>query len=87
MINVATKISKKQVGYKAGAFADDIYFITCSDIDSIQKVFSQNDKLSKKSGLILNADKTEILALHTDREMIFNINYDVAGKVLRKQTG
>ena len=45
------------------------------DYDSVKEVFKQYEKLTKKSGLVLNADKTKIISLHTDRI----ITHDVMG--------
>ena len=54
-----SKISKVSVNYKAGAFADDVDVICQNNISSIQAVFRQYEKLTRRSGLELNADKTE----------------------------
>ena len=46
------------------------------------KVFAQYERLSKNSGLVLNAHKTE--TLHTNRDLAFDIRYD--GGLFRKIT-
>jgi hypothetical protein len=38
-------------------------------------VFEQYEKLTQRSGLELNADKTEILALNDGRTLVFDIKY------------
>ena len=43
---------------------------------SIQGIFKQYEKLTRKSGLELNADKTEIIALHTERTLQFEVQYN-----------
>ena len=42
---------------------------------SIQAVFKQYEKLTVRSGLELNADKTEILSLSTDVPLDFDVTY------------
>jgi hypothetical protein len=80
-INLITKISKENVNFIAGAFADDVGALCKNDRNSIQKVFTQYERLTRKSGLELNAEKTEILAINSTREMCFNIIYQ--GKRVR----
>ena len=38
--------------------------------------FQQYEKLTKKSGLELNADKTEIISLHTERTLNYEVQYN-----------
>jgi Reverse transcriptase (RNA-dependent DNA polymerase) len=45
---------------KVLAYADDISVITQNNHRSIQAIFTEYDRLSKASGLFLNADKTEL---------------------------
>ena len=47
-----------------------------SDPGSIQGVFSQYGRLTRRSGLELNTEKTKILNLHSDRELYYNMNYN-----------
>jgi hypothetical protein len=75
IIELQTNISKKYVNYKTGAFADDIGVLCKGEPASVQKVFTQYERLSRRSGLVLNADKTEILLLYTNRTRVFNIRY------------
>jgi len=46
---------------KVLAYADDITCIIENDIQDLQEIFNEYGRLSKASGLVLNADKTEIL--------------------------
>jgi len=45
---------------KVLAYADDITVLTQNNHRSVQAIFSEYEKLSKASGLFLNADKTEL---------------------------
>jgi hypothetical protein len=60
---------------KAGAYADDVHVICRSDRRSVRRVFEQYEKLTQRSGLELNADKTEILTLNGERSLIYDIKY------------
>jgi hypothetical protein len=40
----------------------------------VYRVFEQNDELTCRSSFELNADKTEILALHTSRSLTCNVS-------------
>jgi hypothetical protein len=62
--------------YKAAAYADDISIICKNDSESIQQVFKEYEKLTKRSGLELNADKTEILILNTENKSDFRFEYN-----------
>jgi hypothetical protein len=50
----------------AGAYADDISVVCLDEPQSVQEIFNEYSKLTSRSGLELNADKTEILRLNTD---------------------
>jgi exonuclease III len=63
-------------GFKAGAYADDISVICKSDTMSIQSVFDEYNKLTRRSGLELNADKTEILKLNSGNASTVTFNYN-----------
>ena len=41
----------------------------------MQGIFTQYKKLTKKSGLLLNADKTEILYMESNVEKVFEVEY------------
>ena len=45
------------------------------DYDSVKGIFRQYERLTRKSGLELNADKTEILSMHTDVPRVYDVQY------------
>jgi exonuclease III len=51
---------KDKIIFNGGAFADDISVICINDNSSIQGIFDEYNKLTQRSGLELNAEKTEI---------------------------
>ncbi len=57
---------------KALAYADDITCILKNDSNNLQGIFDEYGRLSKASGLTLNADKTEILDINETR---YNVRY------------
>ena len=81
-INANTKIEavkiegrkKNQQNYKGAAFADDISVICGANKTSVQQVFYEYDRLTEKSGLELNANKTEILKINQENTTI-TFNY------------
>ena len=75
-VEIKSRLTKTEVNYKVGAFADDVDVVCKSDQASVQRVFEQYEKLTRRSGLELNADKTEILALHTGRSLTYNVSYN-----------
>ena len=75
-IEVNLPITNEQIDYKAGCYADDVDVMCGADQASIQGIFKQYEKLTKKSGLELNADKTEIIALHTNRTLNYDVQYN-----------
>ena len=64
-----TAITSNQLGQlpKAYAYADDVNCTICDNQESLQAVFLEYEKLSTRSGLVLNADKTEIMTLGSDQ--------------------
>ena len=74
-VEIKTKITGKEVNYKDGAFADDVDVICRADNGSVQRVFEQYEKLTIRSGLELNADKTEILVWNTGRRLTYDVMY------------
>ena len=56
---------KQSKYFKAGAYADDISVVCPDDRLSVQEVFNEYNRLTLRSGLELNADKTEVLRLNT----------------------
>jgi hypothetical protein len=55
---------------KALAYADDITCIVERDRNSIKGIFEEYERLTKASGLTLNADKTEILDVYENRHRV-----------------
>ena len=64
----------KELNFKGAAYADDISIIC--EKESIQEVFNEYERITNKSGLELNADKTEILSLNTKIEETYNVLYN-----------
>jgi hypothetical protein len=64
-----------EVGFKAAAFADDISVICLYAVESIQQVFREYEKLTNRSGLELNAEKTEFLLLNNSESKQITFNY------------
>jgi exonuclease III len=54
---------RNNISFKAAAYADDISVICENSQECIQQVFNEYERLTKRSGLELNAEKTEILLL------------------------
>jgi hypothetical protein len=52
---------------KALAYADDVSVVTTNDATSIKEIFKEYWKLSEASGLLLNADKTEMFNIHSEQ--------------------
>ena len=50
---------------KALAYADDVSNIIANNATSLQGIFSEYERLTKKSGLQLNADKTDFLSIRS----------------------
>ena len=76
-IELITKNSKLRCIHKACGFADDISIICSDDQVSINEIFAEYQRLTNKSGLTLNADKTEILSLKQNApEIKYKIKYN-----------
>ena len=52
----------------------------------MQGIFTQYEKLTKKSGLLLNADKNEILNLESDAEKFYEVEYMGKSKKVKSKT-
>ena len=63
----------EEVEIKALAYADDVT-VVCQQ-DSVQQIFSEYERLSLVSGLVLNADKTEAFNLIESPVRVTRINY------------
>jgi hypothetical protein len=64
------------IRFKAAAFADDVSVICTNDKKSIQGVFDEYNRLTERSGLELNADKTEILKLNDPTQILIDFKYN-----------
>ena len=60
---------------KTLAYADDIAVITKNSNESFNNIFAEYGKLTKISGLTLNADKTEILNLSHSKKQTTEASY------------
>jgi hypothetical protein len=65
------------VKHKASGYADNIAIACRNKLGSMEEVFFEYDILTRKSGLELNADKTEILRIGhlNEHEVRLSINY------------
>jgi hypothetical protein len=68
--------NNRKVHFKAAAFADDISVICNNNPGCIQQVFSEYERLTIRSGLELNADKTEILILNSNEIKKLKFTYN-----------
>ncbi len=64
------------VNFKSSAYADDVSVICDRDSKSIQGVFSEYNRLTERSGLELNADKTEVLRLNSTDKVEVSFEYN-----------
>ena len=75
MIRIITPRSNEQIDLKAGAYVDDVLVVCGADNESFKWIFKQYERLTRKSGLELNAEKTEILSMHSDRPRTYDVQY------------
>ncbi len=68
--------TNEEINYKGAAYADDISVICKKSNDCIQQVFYEYKRLTKRSGLELNADKTEILNLNSNEKDKISFRYN-----------
>jgi hypothetical protein len=64
------------ITFKAGAYADDVSVVCRDDRYSIQGVFDEYNRLTNRSGLELNAEKTEILKLNSKIVSMITFTYN-----------
>ena len=69
-------IKNRRTHFKAAAYADDISVICLGTPGSINEVFKEYERLTTKSGLELNADKTEILNLIPEGPVNVSFEYN-----------
>jgi hypothetical protein len=75
MIRMITPRTREEVNIKAGGFADDVHVLCGADEESVKGIFRQYERLTKKSGLELNAEKTEILSMHSYVPRVYDVQY------------
>jgi hypothetical protein len=68
--------TNEEINYKGAAYADDISVICKKSNDCIQQVFYEYERLTKRSGLELNAEKTEILNLNSKEKDKISFRYN-----------
>jgi hypothetical protein len=61
-------VNKRMITHKASGFADDISIICMDEKVSLSQAFYEYQRLTNKSGLTLNADKTEIPSLNPNND-------------------
>jgi hypothetical protein len=64
------------IKFKAAAYADDISVVCLNDNESINQIFLEYERLTVRSGLELNADKTEILNLESNEKVTIRFKYN-----------
>jgi len=74
---IKNKKTKETVVVKASGYADDIAVFCQNNRKSLEYIFKEYERLTKLSGLELNADKTEILQLgqENDRVEAYEFSY------------
>ncbi len=76
-IKLKPSTNSSEVIHKACGFADDVSVICMDDKTSLNQIFHEYQRLTDKSGLSLNADKTEILILNPNSESkSFQVHYE-----------
>ena len=61
---------------KVYGYADDLNLTVKCEVNTVQEVFKEYERLTKQSGLELNADKTEIMKIGgNERQSIFHFTY------------
>ncbi len=76
-ITFKSKLTKTVCKHKANGYADDIALVCKNNLGSIQVVFFEYERFTKKSRLELDADKTEILRIGhlNEQEALLSITY------------
>jgi hypothetical protein len=72
----------EEINHKTFGFADDVSVICQNDVESIREIFAEYQRLTNKSGLTLNADKTEILNISCEASS-YEIRYDELNITIR----
>jgi hypothetical protein len=79
-ITFNSKLTNIVVKHKASVYADDIAIVCRNDLGSFQEVFFENERLTRKSWLEPNADKTEILRIGHLNENTIVLSFNYMGK-------
>ena len=77
MIRLITPRTLEKIELKAGAYVDDVLVVYVEDNESVNGIFKQYERLTRKSGLELNVEKTENLSMHSDRPRTYDVQYCV----------
>ena len=64
---------------KAYSFADDVTVVTKRKDDCVRAIFKVYEAFSKESGLILNAEKTEMLRFNPDKRTDYELDISYMG--------
>jgi exonuclease III len=75
-ITIRQKNNDNSITFKAGAYADDVSVMCMNENESIQGVFNEYSRLTNRSGLELNAEKTEILQLNSSEIATITFKYN-----------
>jgi hypothetical protein len=78
-VKLISSRSKTTVGMKCSGYADDIAIICRNDNNSIKGIFEEYERLTRLSGLELNAEKTEVLRIGHRREERIEIKFTYLG--------
>ena len=74
-VEIYTKSGGK-IEYKINGYADDIAVISTLDKESVRQIFKEYERLSLRSGLVLNADKTEIINLNPISNLYSEVKFE-----------
>ena len=64
---------------KIYSYADDVTVVAKKSESAIKQIFKEYEIFSNSSGLVLNAEKTEMLCFNKDRDHQFELNVDYRG--------
>jgi hypothetical protein len=78
-INLTSKITRNATTIKCSGYADDIAIVCKNSLRNVQEIFREYERLTRLSGLELNADKTEILRIGVNKNSILTISVKYCG--------
>ena len=70
---------------KVYGYADDVSVATVKNEDCVKQIFHEYELFSKESGLILNADKTDLLCFNNDMIDRYDVEIEYLGTQYRLQ--